>query len=425
MRILFVHQNFPGQYRELFAWLRAQGGHDLVFLTQRRDVPAMTDARVVTYSSHHTPAEAAYALTQYWEECAGRGFGCAQAAERLKAEGFTPDVILGHVGWGELTFLKQVWADVPIIGFFEYFFLAKGGSVGFDPEFPASPHAAYTMHARNAVNFANIQTVDLGHSPTLWQRDTFPASFHPKLYVRHDGIRTDLLRPDPHASVTLARLGRAVTRQDEIFTYMARNMEPTRGFHVFMRALPAILSARPAARALIIGGNDVSYGRKSGAEGGYRAEMERELGDRVDWSRVHFLGRVPYADYRRIIQVSRCHIYLTVPFVLSWSLLEAMAMGATIVASDVAPVREAISHGQTGLLTDFLRPDRLAAQVVDVLERPGTYAHLGPAARAHVVASYDFATVCLPDHLARINALVPKDRRIALPPRAAAPVIGL
>ena len=415
MKILFVHQNFPGQYRELFTWLRKQGGHEIVFLTQRKDLPQIEGAKVISYASHHKPVEGAYALTQYWEECAGNGYGCAQAALALKQNGFTPDVILGHVGWGELTFLKQVWADVPIIGYFEYYFLAQGGSVGFDPEFPASPHAPFTLHARNAVNFANIQTVDVGHSPTHWQAETFPDSFQDKIYVRHDGIRTDHLVPDPRASVPLGRLGRAVTREDEIFTYMARNMEPTRGFHVFMRALPHILEARPNARALIIGGNEVSYGKKSGSEGGYRAEMEREVGDRLDWSRVHFLGRVPYADYQKIIQISRCHIYLTVPFVLSWSLLEAMSMGATIVASDVGPVREAIKHGETGLLADFFNPEAIASQVVDVLARPGTYAHLGPAARKHVVGTYDFQSVCLPEHIRQINNLVAAKNRIDMP----------
>ena len=414
MKILFVHQNMPGQYRELLAWLRAQGGHELVFLTQRTDIPSASGMKVVSYKSHHKPKDDAYALTQYWEECAGNGYGAAQAAEKLKTSGFTPDLITGHVGWGELTFLKLVYPDVPIIGFFEYYFMSQGGSVGFDPEFPASPHAAFSMHARNAVNFANFQTVDLGHSPTLWQRNTFPENYHSKIYVRHDGIRTDRLVPNPDASVPLGRLGRAVTREDEIFTYMARNMEPTRGFHVFMRALPHILESRPNARALIIGGNEVSYGRKSGAEGGYRAEMEREVGDRIDWDRVHFLGRVPYADYQRILQISRCHIYLTVPFVLSWSLLESMSMGATIVASDVAPVREAIAHGETGLLCDFFDPKALAAQVAEVLARPGDYAHLGPAARKHVVENYDFKTVCLPEHIKQMNALVSKPARIKM-----------
>jgi glycosyltransferase involved in cell wall biosynthesis len=164
----------------------------------------------------------------------------------------------------------------------------------------------------------------------------------------------------------------------------------------------------------VIGGNETSYGAKSSHPGGLRGEMEAELGDRVDWSRVHMLGRVPYEKYRQIIQLSRCHIYLTMPFVLSWSLLEAMAMQAPIVASDVAPVREAVTHGQTGLLVDFFDPAALAEQVVEVLANPAAHAHLGPAARAHVVKTYDFLKVCLPQHIARMNSLVPEARRIKL-----------
>ncbi len=415
MKILFVHQNFPGQYRQLVDWLVKQGGHQMVALTQSKNPPKINGMTVFGYTPHHRPADDAYALTKYWEECAGAGFGVVRACQKLEAEGFLPDLVLGHVGWGELTFLKQLWPNIPILGFFEYYYLAKGGSVGFDPEFPASEHAPFIMHARNAVNFANIQTVDLGHTPTEWQRDTFPKSFHGKFYCCHDGIRADLLMPDPDAEVPLNRLGRMVTRDDEIFTYMARNMEPTRGFHIFMRALPHILEARPNARALIIGGSEVSYGKESGAEGGYRAEMEREVGDRLDWSRVHFLGRVPYADFQRIIQVSRCHIYLTVPFVLSWSLLESMAMEATIVASDTAPVREVITHGENGLLVDFFEPKKLAAQVAEVLAQPGDYRHLGPAARARVLETYDFLSRTLPEHLRQMNSLVPSGAQIPAP----------
>ena len=414
MNILFVHQNFPGQYREFFQWLIAQGGHQIVFLTQRKGAPAVKGARIIEYAAHHKPADTAYAPTKYWEECTGNGLGAAFAAQKLAAAGFRPDIILGHVGWGELTFLKQVWADVPIIGFFEYYFLAQGGSVGFDPEFPASDHAPFLMHARNAVNFANFQTVDLGQSPTFFQRDTYPTNFHDKIYVCHDGIRTDRLVPNPHARVPLSRLGRAVTRDDEIFTYMSRNMEPVRGFHKFMRALPQILAERPNARALIIGGNEVSYGKASDAQGGYRAEMEREIGARVDWDRVHFLGKVPYAAYQQIIQISRAHVYLTVPFVLSWSSMEAMSMGATIIASDTAPVREVMKHGENALLVDFHDHNALAAQVIEVLARPEAFSQLGQAARAHMIANYDFATKCLPTHIARINNLVPKGRAIPL-----------
>ena len=412
MNILFVHQNYPGQYRQLAEWLAARRAHRIVFLTQRQGVPEVPGITIRTYGPHHRPAAGAYGLSRYFEECMGAGYGAALAAQKLRDEGFVPDVILGHIGWGELTFLKEVWPQVPVLGYFEYFFLAEGGSVGFDPEFPASPESPFLMHARNAVNYLNAATVDLGQCPTEWQLNTFPSEMQAKCYTCHDGIRTDRLTPDPAARLKLNRLDAALTREDEVFTYMARNMEPTRGFHVFMRALPHILAARPKARALIIGGNGVSYGKGSAAEGGYRAEMEREIGDRVDWDRVHFLGRVPYDAYRRVIQLSRCHVYLTVPFVLSWSLLEAMAMEATIVASDTAPVREVIKHGENGLLVDFFNPEALAAQVTEVLANPGDVATLGKQARADAVRKYDFLQATLPVHLARINSLLPAAKQI-------------
>ena len=409
----------PGQYRELIQWLAAQRQHQLVFLTQRRPAPQIKGVKTVTYRTHHKPANDAYGLSKVWEEAAGAGFGAAMAARQLEREqGFKPDIILGHTGWGELLFMKEIWPDVPQIGFFESFYRATGGLVGFDPAENVSDHTPFLMHARNAVPFASIQTVDLGHVPTRWQQNTFPESFHSKFYCCHDGIRTDILKPAPDVRLSLGRLDRPLTREDEVFTYMARNLEHARGFHIFMRALPQILRARPKARVLIIGGSEVSYGRESRHEGGLRAEIEAEVGKDLDWSRVHFLGRVPYDSFQQIIQLSRCHIYLTMPFVLSWSLIEVMAMQATIVASDVDPVKEAITHGETGLLTSFFDPGKLADQVVDVLANPGDYAHLGPAARAHAVEKYDFLTRCLPEHLDRMNSLVPAAARITdLPPR--------
>lgn len=415
MKLLFVHQNMPGQYRELVQWLAGQGGHQIYFLTQRKNAPDIAGVETRKYVPHRQPLKDAYGLSKVWEEATGAGFGAMQAAKKIEAkEGFRPDIIIGHTGWGELTFFKQLWPDVPIIGFFEYYYNMTGGSVGFDPKEPISEHAPYLMQARNAVPLANIEVVDQGHCPTDWQRDRFPPSFKTRVYVCHDGIRTDKLVPNRKVKLGLGRLGRDITRDDEIITFVARNLERTRGFHILMRALPRILQERPAARILIVGGNDVSYGGKSKIPGGLRAEMEAELGDRVDWQRVHFLGQVPFPEYQKLIQVSRCHIYMTMPFVLSWSLLESMSMGATVVAADVAPVREAITHGETGLLVDFFDPDALASQVIKVLARPKDHAHLGVAARAHVVDTYDFLTRCLPEHIRQINALVPSEKRIKL-----------
>jgi len=416
MKILFVHQNMPGQYRELLDWLAAQGGHELVFLTQRKNAPKVKGVKIRLYEPHHKPRSQVYGLSKTWEQATGTGYGVALAAQALERdEGFVPDLILGHTGWGELLFLKQVWPDVPILGFFELFYRLKGGIIGFDPSLPVAEEKPFTLEARNVIPYTSLHNVDLGHCPTQWQTDTFPEIFHDKFYTCHDGIRTDLLHPNPNASVKLGRLEQPLTRQDEVFTFMARNLEYARGFHVFMKALPRILAARPNARVVVIGGDDVSYGRESEHPEGLRAELTEQLGDSVDWSRVHFIGQVPYASFCNIVQLSRCHIALTMPFVMSWSLLESMAMQATIITSDVAPVREAISHGETGLLVDFFDHEALADQVIDVLANPETYAHLGPAARAHVVEKYDFLSHCLPEHIRRMNSLVPADRQIAVP----------
>lgn len=242
MKVLFVRQNFPGQYKHLVAWLAAQGGHQIVALSQReqQEIQGITHVR---YAPHCKAAQDAYGLVRHWEDSMGMGFSVVQACQQLQSDEFRPDLVIGHVGWGELTFLKQVWPETPILGYFEYFYLAQGCSVGFDPEFPASEHTPFLMHARNAVNFANIQTVDLDQSPTQSQCDTFPVSFRQKIYVCHDGIRTDIARPNSNASVKLRRVDRPLTRADEIFTFMARNLEPRRGFHQFTRALPRIQKA--------------------------------------------------------------------------------------------------------------------------------------------------------------------------------------
>lgn len=414
MKLLFVHQNMPGQYRELIQWLAAQGEHQIVFLTQRQKAPQFDGVQTVVYKSHHQAKEDAYGLSRTWENAAGNGFGAVLALRQLVDKGFTPDIVIGHIGWGEMSFFREVLPDTPMIGFFEYYYSVHGGPVGFDPESPVSEHAPFIMHGHNVVPQVNINVVDVAHSPTYWQRDRFPKHFHDKIYVCHDGIRTDKLKPNKKAKVTLGRIGRPLTRKDEIVTFMSRNLETTRGYHQFMRAVPKIQRARPNARILVIGGNDVSYGGKNKHPGGLRGQMEAEVGHLIDWDRLHFLGQVPYESYQNIIQISSCHIYLSMPFVLSWSLLESMSMEATIVASDVAPVREAMQHGKTGLLVDFFDPNAIAAQVADVLEKPRDYAEIGPAARQHVIDTYDFTTICLPEHIRQINALVPVEKQIAV-----------
>jgi len=413
MKFLFIHQSMPGQYREMVLWLATQGDHQIVFLTQSETPPKVDGIMSVIYRPHERDKSAASWPSKKWEDAAASGLGAVRAASNLeKKQGFRPDIIIGHTEWGELLFFKDLWPEVPVIGFFELYHSMTGGVVGFDPNDPPNKDTPYLLRVSNSVLCTTLDAVDTGVAPTLWQGKGFPEFFQDKLYICHDGVRTDRLKPDQNVNLGLGRLDRPLTRKDEVFTFLARNLEYTRGYHLFMRALPKIQQARPKARVIVVGGDGASYGRKSNTPGGLRAEMEADLGDQIDWERTHFLGLVPYHSYCKIIQLSRCHMYLTMPFILSWSLLESMSMEATIVATDVAPVREAVTHGETGMLVDFFDPDGLADQVIDILANPAAYAHLGPAARTHVAETYDFHTRCLPEHLAQINALVPKSKAI-------------
>lgn len=411
MNILFIHQNYPAQYKHLLEWLGTLGKHRIIFLTQSKQVPKVSTHQIIQYQPHHKLARDSYRVSRYLEISCAAGETVANLCKELDAKGFKPDIVVGHTGWGEMLFLRHVWPQVPILSYFEYFYSAKNSCMDFDPEFPISEEGDYAMSARNGINYLSYAACTAGQTPTKWQRDTYPPSFHDRIRVIHEGIDTRRLTANPNASAKLGRLDQQVTRQDELFTYMARNMEPMRGFHVFMRALPQILAARPKARALIIGGNDVSYGVRAGEKGGFRARMARELGDRIDWSRVHFLGKVPYNVFVATLQLSRCHIYMTMPFVLSWSMLEAMSIQGTIVASNVAPVREVITNGKNGFLVDFFSPDMLARKVIDVLSHRDNYAEIGRKARAHIVKNYDLLDVCLPAQLAYMDELLPKRLR--------------
>lgn len=411
MNILFIHQNYPAQYKHLLDWLGPQGKHRIVFLTQSKQVPKVGTHQIIQYQPKHKLERNAYELSRYFESSCAAGETVAGICRALDQKGFRPDIVIGHSGWGETLFIKHVWPKVPVLSYFEYFFSPHDSCMDFDPEFPLTKSSELAISARNAVNYLSHAASTAGQTPTTWQRDTYPESFHAKIRVIHEGIDTRRIKPNPKVSAKLGRLDRPVTRQDEIFTYAARNMEPVRGFHVFMRALPDILAARPNARALIIGGNEVSYGLKADEKGGFRARMEHELGSRVDWSRVHFLGRVPHDVFIATLQLSRCHVYMSMPFVLSWSLLEAMSAGATVVASNVAPVREAVTDGKTGFLVDFFSPAMLARRVIDVLAHKNNFAEMGQKARAHIVKRYELLDVCLPAQLAYIDELLPRALR--------------
>ncbi|MDQ2105336.1 glycosyltransferase family 4 protein [Azospirillum isscasi] len=387
MNIVFIHQNMPGQYKHLAARLAADPANRVVFITKRtdREIP---NVRRLSYQPSRKPRENAHPYLVSTENAVLHGQAAARLLMGLREEGFRPDVIVGHPGWGETLFVKDVFPNTPYLNYCEFFYRAQGLDVGFDPSVPVNIDTVLRLRMRSTPLLLALESCDRGIAPTEWQRASHPAPFHPKIEVIHDGVDTARLLPDPDARVILPD-GTVLTRQDEVLTYAVRNLEPYRGFPSFMRALPRILEARPNAKVLIAGGDEVSYGSAPAKDKTWRAAMLAEVP--VDPARVVFLGHLPYDQYLAVLKVSRAHVYLTYPFVLSWSMMEAMALGCVVVGSDTAPVREVIRDGENGLLVDFFSPQAIADRVVEILKDPGAFAPLGRAARETAVERYDLA----------------------------------
>ena len=408
MRILFVHQNFPGQYKHLATALARDSRNEIVALgVEDRQAPA--GVRLVRYNASR-PESRAHALASTYEGHVLAGEATARAALDLKKAGFNPDLICGHPGWGETLFLRDVWPDTRILSFMEFYHRGQSADFNFDPEFPVvNPAAFWKLRARNAGFLLAIEASDWCVSPTQWQWRQLPQFARNMTSIIHDGIDTDAVKPDPNAVI---RLGRAGTCRvgDEVVSFVNRNLEPYRGYHIFVRALPEILARRPSARAVIVGGDEVSYGPAAPKGSTWKNVYLREVADRLDFSRVHFVGKVPYSTYINLLQVSAAHVYLTYPFVLSWSMLEAMAAGCLVIGSRTPPVEEFIQQGKNGLLVDFHSPQELAENVVHALERPLDFRDLRLAARQTILNGYDLKTHCLPKHLNLINSLAQTGR---------------
>ncbi|MBI4985634.1 MAG: glycosyltransferase [Rhodocyclales bacterium] len=394
MKLLFVHQNFPGQFVHL-AHAGGERGWDMTAICAAT-APGMAGVRLVRYPPLADKSHAVHPWARDLHVKAIRAEVVAREALRLREAGYVPDLIYGHPGWGECLLLKDIFPDTPQLNFLEFYYRAAGADVGFDPEFPApAPWTAGRLRFKNMVLREALETMDWGVAPTQWQASLLPPQWRDRVSVIFDGIDTDVVRPDAAAALQLAS-GPRLTRDDEVITFVSRNLEPYRGFHVFMRALPELLRRRPRAHVLAIGGDGVSYGTPPADGGSWREVLLREVGAALDPARLHFLGRVPYAQYLKVLQLSRVHVYLTYPFVLSWSLVEAMSAGCAIVASDTVPVREFLAHECTARLFPFFDGVALVEQVCALLDAPAAAAALGAAARADAVARHDLRRVCLP-----------------------------
>jgi glycosyltransferase involved in cell wall biosynthesis len=422
LRALFVHQNFPGQYTHLAAHLAAQPGNEVLFLTQRPN-EALPGVKRIVYKTARKMSASTHHHVRSLEAAVLNGEAVHGVAMGLKKSGFVPDIMIGHNGWGETLYLKEAFPDTPLLSYFEFFYRASGSDIGFDPEFPSPMSLRLRSHTLNAVNLIGLQVADLGQTPTQWQKAQYPVPYHDKLRVVHEGIDTTVVKPDPEAFVILKKAGVRLTPKDEVITYVARNLEPYRGFHIFMRAVVEIQKRRPKAHILVVGGNEVSYGSALPHGQTFRKRLLAEVGKDLDLKRIHFLGRIPHIAYLKVLQVSSAHVYLTYPFVLSWSMLEAMAAGCLVIGSKTPPVQEVLQDRHNGLLVDFFSPKQIGERVDEVLNHPDRMTDVRRQARKTLVDRYDLKKICLPAQLRLLHevtrgsfrrpGLVAADREVA------------
>jgi glycosyltransferase involved in cell wall biosynthesis len=412
MRVLFVHQNFPAQYRHVARALASRPGMEVVGLGENPGEP-LPGVRHLRYKPPATGGKDTHRYVKRFENTVFRGQQVARAAMALKESGFSPDIVVCHPGWGEGLFLRDVWPATKLLFYWEFYYHSSGADVGFEPPGQVQMDDACRVRILNATHLISLQEADWGQTPTLWQASRFPAWARERISVLHEGVDTREVRRRQGVDITLPD-GCRLREGDEVVTFVARGLEPYRGFHMFMRSLPGILARRPAAQIVVVGGEDPHYGGKPRDAVSWKASLLAELGDRLDLRRVHFTGKVPHETLIGLLSLSSAHVYLTYPFVLSWSMLESMALGCLVIGSATAPVQEVIEHGRNGLLVDFFSPDELADMVVRALADPAAHAPLRAAARQTVLDRYDLSTVCLPQHLALIET-VAEGRQPTLP----------
>jgi glycosyltransferase involved in cell wall biosynthesis len=338
-----------------------------------------------------------------------RGEACASAAFELRQKGFFPDLICAHPGWGEALFLQHIWPGTPILCYQEFFYQEEGFDLGFDPELQGE--RSWKENARTAMKNAHLlltlESSSWNVCPTLFQRSSFPSHWQSRISVIHDGIDSHKACPNPNVADLTLPDSTVLQQGDPVVTFVNRRMEPYRGFHTFVRALPLLQKLVPTARVVLVGGTSgVSYGAQC-SQGEWKDQFLAEIEGAYNPEHVHFTGPLPYASFLNLLQLSACHVYLTYPFVLSWSLLEAMSCGCAVVGSATAPVEEVIRNGHNGLLVNFFSPGDLATAIAELLSHPDRAAQLGQAARETILSKYTLEQ-CVPRHLALLDLVASK-----------------
>ena len=395
MRILFLHSNFPAQFRHVAAALAKDSSNQVFFGTNRRE-GSLPGVNKVFYQAKREARPETHHYVKTLENAVLQGQAVFRMAEQLKAKGFVPDVVYGHSGWGPTLFIKDIFPKAKLLCYFEWFYNAHGSDADFDPNEPLTQDDEARIRIKNAPILQDLYSCDLGLSPTYWQRQQFPSEYQGKINVLHDGIDTEFFRPKPGAKLVLPSKNLDLSHVDEIVTYATRGMEPYRGFPQFIESVSLLQQRRPNCHIVVVGENRVAYGKKLANGQTYKDLMLEQFP--IDESRIHFTGWLPYQEYLQVLQASSVHVYLTRPFVLSWSLLESLSTGCLVVASQTAPVMEVIQDGVNGLLADFFSPQEICDRIEEALNHPDKMAPIRTKARETVEKYYNLS-VLLPKHL--------------------------
>lgn len=401
MKILFIHRSFPGQFKYLATLLSLDPNNTVIFLTEDKENQIQSIKKVLYMPEKQNTKNGNTFLSNY-ENAVSHSLGAAKKAMELKETGFEPDIIYGFAGWGSSMLIKDVFPDVPFLCYCEWYLNCENQSSGFEGKSLSIEDKA-KLRCNNAHVLTTLSLCDEGIAPTQWQKNQFPKEFQDKIKVIHDGVDTGLFKPDNEAKFLIKEENLEFTTKDEVITYGTRGFEPTRGFPPFMEAIEKLLKKRPNAHVLIAGDNIVHYSPQKTTD--YKKLMLNKLD--IDMSRVHFVGSLPYAEYKKFLQVSSVHIYLTYPFVLSWSILDAMSTGCCVIASNTAPVLEIIEDNYNGLLTDFFDVNKLVEKIEYALDNKEKMKEIRRNARQSIVDKYDLTKV-LPQQIQVINSLIQK-----------------
>lgn len=408
----------PGQYKHLCRAFAQESGNTVVFVTKPKPNVSIPGVHKVEFTPPRDPSPLTHRYLSGLERGIIQGQEVWRVCKKLRdEEGFTPDVICAHPGWGDAMFIKDVYPDTPLLSYFEFYYHAHGADVNFDPADPVTDDDQARIRVKNGINLFSLESADWGISPTFWQQKQNPKPFRDKISILHDGVDTDAIQPNADATISLPN-GRRFSRKDEVVTYVSRNFEPYRGFPTFMHAARLILERRPNCHILCVGADEVSYGKKP--QGGRTYRQQYLEMTKPDPNRIHWLGWLGYEDYLKVLRVSSAHIYLTYPFVLSWSMLEAMSAGCLVIGSATPPVEEVIENKHNGLLVDFFSPEAVADAVDKVFAHTDRMQQIRDNARATVVQRYDLKKL-LPLHM----QLVREVAKGQFPPPVASQIASL